>query len=47
LKGEVESSVRTTTGTILTIRKTDATPKKYPRLAGEPKRLPIGKGEKR
>ena len=47
LKAEVESSVRTTTGTILTIRKTDATPKKYPRLAGEPKRLPIGKGEKR
>ena len=47
LKAEVESSVRTTTGTVLTIRKKDATPKKYPRLAGEPKRMPIGKGEKR
>jgi 16S rRNA (guanine527-N7)-methyltransferase len=47
LKAEVESSVRTTTGTVLTIRKNEATPKKYPRLAGEPKRMPIGKGEKR
>ena len=47
LKAEVESSVRTTTGTVLTIRKKDATPKKYPRLAREPKRMPIGKGEKR
>jgi len=47
LKAEVESSTRTTTGTVVLIRKKDATPKKYPRLAGEPKRLPIGKGEKR
>ena len=47
LKAGVESSVRTTTGTVLTIRKNEATPKKYPRLAGEPKRMPIGKGEKR
>ena len=46
LKAEVESSARTTTGTVLTIRKNEATPKKYPRVAGEPKRLPIGKGEK-
>jgi 16S rRNA (guanine527-N7)-methyltransferase len=47
LKVEVESSKRSTTGTILTIRKLETTPKKYPRAVGEPKRLPIGKGEKR
>ncbi|MFT4593813.1 MAG: 16S rRNA (guanine527-N7)-methyltransferase [Phycisphaerales bacterium] len=43
LKAEVESSVRTTTGTVVTIRKKDNTPKLYPRIAGEPKRAPIGK----
>ncbi len=42
LHAEVESSKRTTTGTILSIRKVEATPRKYPRIAGEPKRLPIG-----
>lgn len=47
LKAEVESSERTTTGTVVAIRKKEPTPKKYPRTAGEPKRLPIGKGEKR
>lgn len=47
LKAEIESSERTTTGTVLTIRKVEPTPKKFPRLAGEPKRLPIGKGTKR
>ena len=47
LKAEVTSSHRTTTGTILTIRKLEPTPNKYPRPAGEPKRLPIGKGQLR
>ncbi len=46
LKVKVESCKRSTTGTILTIRKQEATPKKYPRVAGEPKRLPIGKGDR-
>lgn len=44
LNAEVESSHRTTTGTVLTIRKFASTPKEYPRLAGEPKRSPLGKG---
>ncbi len=44
LHAEVESSHRTTTGTVLTIRKLAATPKEFPRFAGEPKRAPIGKG---
>ena len=43
LKAKVESSVRTTTGTLVTIRKLEHTPKRYPRSAGEPKRLPLGK----
>ena len=43
LRAEIESSTRTTTGTILVIRKKEATPKAYPRQAGEPKRSPIGK----
>ncbi len=47
LKAEVESSERSSTGTVVVIRKKESTPKKYPRVAGEPKRLPIGKGEKR
>jgi 16S rRNA (guanine527-N7)-methyltransferase len=47
LKSEVISSDRTTTGTILTIRKLEPTPNKYPRIAGEPKRIPIGKGQLR
>lgn len=44
LNAEVESSHRTTTGTVLTIRKLAPTPKEFPRFAGEPKRSPIGKG---
>ncbi len=44
LKAEVTESTRTTTGTVLTIRKLESTPSKYPRVAGEPKRLPLGKG---
>jgi 16S rRNA (guanine527-N7)-methyltransferase len=47
LKTVIESSERTTTGTVLTIRKIEPTPKRYPRVAGEPKRVPIGKGAKR
>ena len=43
LKAEIESSNRTTTGTVLTIRKKDSTPRAYPRVAGEPKRAPLGK----
>jgi len=42
LHAKVESSIRTTTGTILMIRKIESTPRKYPRLAGEPKRAPLG-----
>ena len=42
LRAKVESSVRTSTGTIVLIRKLEATPRKYPRLSGEPKRTPIG-----
>ena len=42
LHAEVESSRRTTTGSVLTIRKLAPTPKEYPRFAGEPKRSPIG-----
>ena len=46
LHAEVESSHRTTTGTVLTIRKLATTPKEFPRFAGEPKRSPLGKGVK-
>ena len=35
---------RTKTGTIVSYYKTKKTPKKYPRVAGEPKRLPLGRG---
>ena len=42
LHAKVESSIRTTTGTVVVIRKLDSTPRKYPRLAGEPKREPLG-----
>jgi 16S rRNA (guanine527-N7)-methyltransferase len=42
LHAEVESATRTTTGTIVVIRKNDHTPVKYPRIPGEPKRDPIG-----
>ena len=42
LKATLESSTRTATGTILSIKKVGPTPKKYPRIAGEPKRSPIG-----
>ena len=42
LKAEVESINRTETGTVLVIRKMGATPSIYPRLAGDPKRQPIG-----
>ncbi len=42
LHAKVESSIRTTTGTVVMIRKMESTPRKYPRLAGEPKRAPIG-----
>ncbi|MDP6541934.1 MAG: 16S rRNA (guanine(527)-N(7))-methyltransferase RsmG [Phycisphaerales bacterium] len=42
LHAELETSERTTTGTVLVIRKTQQTPQKYPRVPGEPKRDPIG-----
>lgn len=42
LHATVESSTRTTTGTVVMIRKMESTPRKYPRLAGEPKRMPLG-----
>jgi 16S rRNA (guanine527-N7)-methyltransferase len=43
LRAKVESVERTTTGTIVGVRKVEPTPKKFPRSAGEPKRSPIGK----
>ena len=43
LHAKVESSERSTTGTIVVIRKLASTPRKYPRIAGEPKRMPLGK----
>ncbi len=46
LQASVESTHRTATGTIVMIRKEATTPKKYPRMAGEPKRMPLGKREK-
>jgi 16S rRNA (guanine527-N7)-methyltransferase len=42
LHAKVESSIRTTTGTVVMIRKMEPTPRKYPRIAGEPKRMPLG-----
>ncbi len=42
LYATVEKTVRTSTGTIVVVRKLKATPKKYPRVAGEPKRSPLG-----
>jgi len=42
LHGEVESMDRSTTGTVVVIRKKNHTPQKYPRFPGEPKRDPIG-----
>lgn len=41
LGGQVSSLRRTDTGTILTIEKVGATPAKYPRKPGEPKRMPL------
>jgi len=41
LGGRVESSRRTSTGTVVCIRKHTHTPARYPRLPGEPKRRPI------
>jgi len=37
----LDASLRTTTGTVLRLRKTSATPGRYPRRAGEPKRDPL------
>lgn len=37
----LQDQVRTPTGTILCLRKTGATPRKYPRRAGEPKLKPL------
>ncbi|MBT4584564.1 MAG: 16S rRNA (guanine(527)-N(7))-methyltransferase RsmG [Phycisphaerae bacterium] len=42
LHAEVESMDRSTTGTVVIIRKKEHTPQKYPRVPGEPKRDPIG-----
>lgn len=41
LRVEHESTVRHPTATIVTLRKTAATPPKYPRRSGEPKRNPL------
>lgn len=38
---QLEAQRRTPTGTVLCLRKTAATPRKYPRRPGEPKRLPL------
>lgn len=42
LQTRVEGQHRTTTGTVLCLRKVGPTPRKYPRRPGEPKRLPLG-----
>ena len=42
LGGKVESVNQTETGTIVSVCKNNATPKKYPRRPGEPKRMPLG-----
>ena len=39
-----EDMTQTKTGTIVSYLKTKKTPKAYPRQAGEPKRMPLGKG---
>lgn len=41
LGGKVVSSTRTDTGTVVRVDKVAATPARYPRRAGEPKRAPI------
>ena len=41
LEAKVEGTRRTPTGVVIRIRKTAATPAKYPRRAGEPKRAPL------
>ena len=41
LKAQVEDTRRTRTGVVIRIRKTGATPAKYPRRPGEPKRAPL------
>lgn len=41
LKGRVTQLRRTTTGTVVRVEKTAATPVHYPRRAGEPKRSPL------
>ena len=47
LHGEVESMDRSSTGTVVVIRKKEHTPQKYPRVPGEPKRDPIGGKQKK
>ena len=41
LHGRVVGSPRTGTGTVVVIAKEGATPERYPRRAGEPKRAPL------
>lgn len=41
LHGELEALERTTTGTVVVVRKRAATPARYPRRPGEPKRSPL------
>ncbi|MEY4581797.1 MAG: putative glucose-inhibited division protein [Pseudomonadota bacterium] len=41
LQGHVESTRRTSTGVVVRVRKLAATPPKYPRQAGERKRVPV------
>lgn len=41
LRAQVEDTRRTRTGVVVRIRKTAATPAKYPRRPGEPKRVPL------
>jgi len=41
LRGEVQEVRRTESGSIVVVRKTGPTPRKYPRRPGEPKRSPL------
>lgn len=43
LQTSVDEQHSTPTGTILCLRKTGQTPRRYPRRSGEPKRMPLGK----
>lgn len=44
LKGRVETTKRTPTGTIVVVRREGVMPRRFPRRPGEPARAPLGSG---